>query len=389
MQKINFDVGQKMSYFLATGNLVSPSGLDLQQTTGYTIVAEKLNFYRYLSHFRCIHRGAFFAELKTTTVRKLLPESWGSFSSFFPSFPRSLPPFAVSKLVRLPLSLSYFLSLGFLCPVHTPDGTPCGLLNHLSHTCKIVTQSLPVSHLPNLLASLGMSQTFASTSIDGRRSLVVQLDGKIIGWATPQLCIRLAHALRLWKTSGQNNVPLDLEIGYVPPSKGGQYPGLYLFASRSRMMRPVTYLENGKIDHVGTFEQVYMEIACTDAELEELPEDEKKGGKAAQIGRGGAVPGVAGYRQSHVELDPTSVLSVIANLTPFSDFNQSPRNMYQVSIFFKLLRLGFWEEERKTRDLREPNLRFHFSSRRVSLPFLSLLLSVRWESNRWELPRQL
>ena len=79
MQKINFDVGQKMSYFLATGNLVSQSGLDLQQTTGYTIVAEKLNFYRYLSHFRCIHRGAFFAELKTTTVRKLLPESWGQY----------------------------------------------------------------------------------------------------------------------------------------------------------------------------------------------------------------------------------------------------------------------------------------------------------------------
>lgn len=35
--------------------------------------------------------------MKTTTVRKLLPESWG-----------------------------------FLCPVHTPDGGPCGLLNHLA-----------------------------------------------------------------------------------------------------------------------------------------------------------------------------------------------------------------------------------------------------------------
>lgn len=77
LSKTNFDVGSKLSYFLATGNLVSPTGLDLQQTSGFTIVAEKLNFYRYLSHFRCIHRGAFFAELKTTTVRKLLPESWG------------------------------------------------------------------------------------------------------------------------------------------------------------------------------------------------------------------------------------------------------------------------------------------------------------------------
>lgn len=65
---------------------------------------------RFLSHFRSIHRGniilfftyfiiflhffliynyvgAYFAEMKTTTVRKLLPELWG-----------------------------------FICPVHTPDG---------------------------------------------------------------------------------------------------------------------------------------------------------------------------------------------------------------------------------------------------------------------------
>ena len=77
LSKTNWDVGSKLAYFLATGNLISPTGLDLQQTSGYTIVAEKLNFYRYLSHFRCIHRGAFFAELKTTTVRKLMPESWG------------------------------------------------------------------------------------------------------------------------------------------------------------------------------------------------------------------------------------------------------------------------------------------------------------------------
>jgi DNA-directed RNA polymerase I subunit RPA2 len=37
------------------------------------------------------------------------------------------------------------------------------------------------------------------------------------------------------------------------------------------------------------------------------------------------VPGVT----THQEVAPTHILSVIANLTPFSDFNQSPRNMYQ------------------------------------------------------------
>ena len=40
------DVGKKMEYLLNTGNLISRSGLDLSQATGYTVVAEKLNFFR-------------------------------------------------------------------------------------------------------------------------------------------------------------------------------------------------------------------------------------------------------------------------------------------------------------------------------------------------------
>lgn len=93
-------IGKKMEHFLATGNLMSRSNLDLQQTAGFTVVADKLNMVRYLSHFRSIHRGQYFTEMKTTTVRKLLPEGWG-----------------------------------FLCPVHTPDGSPCGLLNHITLSC--------------------------------------------------------------------------------------------------------------------------------------------------------------------------------------------------------------------------------------------------------------
>jgi DNA-directed RNA polymerase beta subunit len=81
LSRVNFDIGAKMANFLATGNLVSPTGLDLQQASGFTIIAEKLNWQRYISHFRSIHRGAFFAELKTTTVRKLLPEAWGQSES--------------------------------------------------------------------------------------------------------------------------------------------------------------------------------------------------------------------------------------------------------------------------------------------------------------------
>lgn len=91
------------------------------QDSGLCVVGDKLNFIRYLSHFRCIHRGAAFSQMRTTTVRKLLPESWG-----------------------------------FLCPVDTPDGEPCGLMNHMTALCEIVTEMVPVTDIPPLLCSLGM-----------------------------------------------------------------------------------------------------------------------------------------------------------------------------------------------------------------------------------------
>ena len=69
-----------------------------------SFAATELPLCRYIAHFRSIHRGAFFAQMRTTAVRKLLPDSWG-----------------------------------FLCPVHTPDGAPCGLLNHLAAACYVVT----------------------------------------------------------------------------------------------------------------------------------------------------------------------------------------------------------------------------------------------------------
>lgn len=40
------EVGKRLEYFLATGNLVSESGLDLSQAAGFTIMAERLNYWR-------------------------------------------------------------------------------------------------------------------------------------------------------------------------------------------------------------------------------------------------------------------------------------------------------------------------------------------------------
>ena len=266
IRRTNENIGGLLEYFLSTGNLVSSSGLDLQQASGYTVVAEKINFYRFISHFRMVHRGSFFAQLKTTTVRKLLPESWG-----------------------------------FLCPVHTPDGSPCGLLNHLAHECKITTAQLNASSLSSLLSKLGM--TDLSTPLLEER-LPIQLDGRILGYCTSKDAQSIADSLRHRKVKGERGIPLELELGFIPDSDGGTYPGIYISAHPARMLRAVKYLPLDRTDFVGPFEQPYMGIACSKSDIE------------------------SGYT-THVEYRPTNILSILANQTPFSDYNQSPRNMYQ------------------------------------------------------------
>ena len=136
---------------LATGTLKSRTGLDLMQDKGFSVIADKLNNMRFLSHFRSIHRGAYFAEMKTTTVRKLLPESWG-----------------------------------FLCPVHTPDGAPCGLLNHITISCCPLTKETfnPQKHtnLVDVCREHGMIDFQDFNYVNSGHSYPVMINGRLAGY---------------------------------------------------------------------------------------------------------------------------------------------------------------------------------------------------------------
>ncbi len=355
------DVGKKLFYFMSTGNLVSESALDLMQVAGFTIVADKLNRFRYLSHFRSVHRGQFFTTMKTTAVRKLLPESWG-----------------------------------FLCPVHTPDGAPCGLLNHMAAMAGVVTHhpkqrpqhqagegagggptksssttsvaslnssrrgssggggggaSVGASLAPTLASAAGKGQDLAGLvknlvewgvlpagagTVPPHTFKPVMVDGRVVGHAsedTLRLCearlrrikvaalrvdaaelVRAGHqffllgrTLRELSRDALGHYNALLEVTRVPEQRGGAFAGLFLGTHPARMLRPVVHLESGLVELIGPMEQTFLEIAVR-------PEEVRLG------------------VDTHCELWPTSMLSLIASLTPFSDFNQSPRNMYQAQM---------------------------------------------------------
>ena len=46
------EITRGLEYFLATGTLVTRNGLGLMQESGFSVIAERINYLRFVSHFR-------------------------------------------------------------------------------------------------------------------------------------------------------------------------------------------------------------------------------------------------------------------------------------------------------------------------------------------------
>jgi len=90
----------------------------------------------------------------------------------------------------------------------------------------------------------------------------------------------------------------------VLPRADGRFAGLFLYSGAARFLRPVVNLQLQTVEQVGPLEQTTLRIAYSEHTLQ---------------------PG----ESTHREISPSNLFSVVASLTPFCDFNQSPRNMYQ------------------------------------------------------------
>lgn len=85
---------------------------------------------------------------------------------------------------------------------------------------------------------------------------------------------------------------------------------------------------------------------------------------------------------THLELKQTSMLSAVASLTPYSDFNQSPRNMYQCQVTTVLNER--WSISSVSQCSVNCVTRMYcIVSRSLSSTFIYVFF--RWENKRWEL----
>ena len=185
---------------------------------------------------------------------------------------------------------------------------------------------LPARQFIAALVELGL-QSVADHPLLSWRHIPVLLDGILVGRVHPSLAAEFVERLRWLKVSGHGSVYEYLEIYSILDGGDLLFPAINLYTSPARVMRPVRYLGSSSaqspVEYIGAQEQIAMEIAIVDADYRE-------------------------GETTHQELTPTNMLSVVASMTPFSDFNQSPRNMYRQS-----------ETAQRQRNQRVPSLSVH------------------------------
>lgn len=99
-----------------------------------------------------------------------------------------------------------FCLTGFICPVHTPDGAPCGLLNHLTMNCIVTKHPDPQlkAAIPSILLDLGMIPLLIADN--WKNAYTCLLDGAVIGLIDDDIVTRLADKLRILKINEKASI---------------------------------------------------------------------------------------------------------------------------------------------------------------------------------------
>jgi len=230
---------------------------------------------------------------------------------------------------------------GMLCPADTPEGEACGLVKNLALLAHITTdeESGPIERLCH---DLGVEDVTLLTGheIHSKNAFLVLLNGLILGVHTRPLWLvkslrtlrrqgQLGEFVSLYLHDGQKAVHIATDGGRVcrpliivdektalPRLKQVHVEGLALGTIHIRDL-----LRQGVVEYVDVNEENNCLIAVTERELEvrrNAMEQDAVSGESREW-----------MAYTHLEIDPMTLLGVVAGLIPNPHHNQSPRNTYQ------------------------------------------------------------
>ncbi|KAF4400699.1 hypothetical protein G4B88_001254 [Cannabis sativa] len=234
---------------------------------------------------------------------------------------RILPQFEKSRKVSGPRALQPS-QWGMLCPCDTPEGEACGLVKNLALMTHVTTDE-EEGPLISLFYCLGVEdlELLSGEELHSPNSFLVIFNGHILGkHRRPQ---GFATTIRMLRRAG----------------KIGEFRCVYIASDGGRVCRPLVIVDKGiprvkehhmkeLMDGVRTFDDFlreglieYLDVNEENNALISLYEQDVK------------------TDTTHLEIEPFTILGVIAGLIPYPHHNQSPRNTYQLRRMDTLLYL--------------------------------------------------
>jgi DNA-directed RNA polymerase III subunit RPC2 len=173
------------------------------------------------------------------------------------------------------------------------------------------------------LLDLGMKEIVTDSSYEG---YVVFLNGVIIGFhSEPEELARSIRAIRRRRSEG-SHVSEFLSV-FVNDS----HRAIYIADDNGRLCRPLIVADVGQMrltaEHMaGLGSEISLQQLLDSGVIEYIDANEENNCLIAIDER------ELTDKHTHVEIDPLSILGILAGLVPYPHHNQSPRNTYQCAM---------------------------------------------------------
>lgn len=246
-----------------------------------------------------------------------------SFISTMGHVTRVSPQFEKSRKVSGPRALQPS-QWGMLCPCDTPEGEACGLVKNLALMTHVTTDQ-EEGPLISLCYCLGVEdlEFLSAEELHTPNSFLVIFNGRILG----------KHRRPQYFATGMRTLRRAGKIGeFVSIFMNEKQHCVYIASDGGRVCRPLVIADKGVSrikeyhmkelsDGVRTFDDFLREGL-----IEYLDVNEENNALIA-LYEGEATP-----ETTHIEIEPFTILGVVAGLIPYPHHNQSPRNTYQCAM---------------------------------------------------------
>jgi DNA-directed RNA polymerase III subunit RPC2 len=224
---------------------------------------------------------------------------------------------------------------GMLCPSDTPEGETCGLAKNLALLAHITTE-VEVAPVIELAYTLGVTDAAILTGEElySSSAFMVIINGRIIG--VHQFPKRFSEDMRSLRRCGLVDPFVSVQVHHG-------HRCVYIYCDGGRICRPLLLvnarlgrplLQQSHIDEIKNKSRDFPSLVSEGlVEFLDVSEENDCFIAIDQTSMTDELQKLNNYQaHTHMEIDPMTILGVVAGLIPFPHHNQSPRNTYQCAM---------------------------------------------------------